>query len=164
MKLFGVIHNREHLDRQIAVIEAISLGVKGKSIMLELAPNYEINVQNGILHPNFFMALRDHFRSRCSQVICGDQELTIPENPNWLIAAIFGEDYYYPLNQRDETMISNAKTENPDIIVVGNGHSDCLKKSFPDAYYTVFQPKGGYRSSHNSHHNTWYKPNRIISI
>lgn len=162
MKLFGVVHQREHLDSQIT---EIGYHVReGDSMVIELAPNYEQLVQQEICRPNFFMALRDHFRSRCSRIICGDQNPTIPENPNWFIAAFLGEDYFYPDNRRDEVIATTILAEKPDIVVVGNGHSDDVKIQFPEAYYTVFQPKGGCTEGHHGRRKEWHRPNRIISL
>ncbi len=162
MKLFGVLHQSEHLSRQV---DEIGNHVdQGSTMLIELAPNYQTFVEQEILRPNFFMAIRDYFRSRCSRVICGDQELTIPKDPCWWAAALIGEDYFYPNNIRDEVIATTILAEKPDIVVVGNGHSDELKEQFPQAYYTVFQPQGGCTVGHHGRRKEWYRPNRIISL
>lgn len=165
MYLFGVVHKQKHLDTQVAKIEEMC-SVDGKVIMLELAPNYEENVQKGVLRPNFFVQVTQRYRPRCARVILGDQELTIPENPNWILSCVLGEGYMYPDNRRDEIMRRTIKTELPDIVLVGNGHSDEIKQHFPQAHYTVFQENGGYAarfSSHGRPHN-WHRPDLLITL
>lgn len=164
MKLFGVVHSHEHLDRQIAEIE--QHGIDGKSMMLELAPNYDALVskrETAPIRKPFFVALREQFRSRCSRVICGDQDLTIPDNPEWILAALLGEDYFYPDNHRDRTMANVIKAEKPDIVVVGNGHSEYLKSCFPEADHTVFQPEHGYPDRYGRR-RIWHNADQIISL
>lgn len=165
MYLFGVSHKKEHLEHQISFIERIC-SIDERVLMLELAPNYEELVRQRILKPNFFMALAERYRPRCARVICGDQELTIPENPDWLLALVLGEYYFYPDNRRDDIMIETAAKESPDIIIVGNGHSDDIKRHFPQAYYTVFERNRGYTSSwsHHGRPHIWYRPDRIVTL
>ncbi len=164
--LFGISHNKEHFDTQVSRIEEICY-VGGKVIMLELAPNYEENVCRGILKPNFAMALAERYRSRCARVIAGDQELTIPENPDWLLSLVMGESYLYPNNRRDVIMRQNIVKKRPDIVIVGNGHSDMIKEHFPHTYYTVFEERGGYSASLTGHDrgiHEWCMPNQIITL
>src|SRR3989344_6109343 len=116
MYLFGVAHKREHFDTQVSEIEKMC-DVDRRVMMLELAPNYEENVQRGVLRPNFFVALAERYRSRCSRVILGDQELTLPENPDWILSCLLGEDYFYPENRRDEIMRQAIEREQPDIVI-----------------------------------------------
>ncbi|NQU78419.1 hypothetical protein HQ545_01490 [Candidatus Woesearchaeota archaeon] len=165
MYLFGVTHKQEYFDRQVSKIEEIC-HVDGKVMMLELAPNYEENVQRGILIPNFSMALAERYRPRCSRVISGDQEITIPENPNWLLSLVMGEIYFYPDNRRDEIMRQTIERERPDIVIVGNGHSDDIKEHFPQVYYTVFQDEGGYTASwsHHGRPHKWYRLDQLITL
>ncbi len=162
--LFGVVHKQKHFDTQIAGIKN-TCSIDGKAMMLELSPNYEDNVKKGLLRKNFFVSLAELYRPRCARVICGDQELTIPENPDWILSLVLGEDYFYPDNRRDEIMIQTIERERPDIVIVGNGHSDEIKQHFPQSHYIVFQENGGYneRFSHNRPHN-WYNPNRILTL
>lgn len=164
--LFGISYNREHFDTQVSRIEEI-VDVEGKVIMLDLPPNYEENVQRGILQPNFAMALAERYRPRCARVIAGDQEMTIPEKPDWLLSLVMGELYLYPDNRRDEIMRQNIVKEKPDIVIVGNGLSDEIKKHFPHAHYTVFEEEGGYSASSTGHNrgiHRWYKPDQIITL
>ncbi len=164
MYLFGVVHKREHFDMQVSKIEEIC-SVDDGVMMLELAPNYEENIP-GVLQPNFFVALAERYRPRCNRVILGDQELTIPKNPDWILSCFLGEDYFYPDNRRDEIMKHTIEREQPNIVIVGNGHSDEIKEHFPKAHYTVFQENGGYtaRFSHHGSPHNWYRPKSIITL
>ena len=164
--LFGISHTIEHFDIQVSRLEEIC-NVDGKIVMLELAPNYEEYVHKGILRPNTYMKLADRWKGRCSRIITGDQELTIPENPNWLDSLVMGEGYFYPDWNRHEIMRQNIVKERPDIVIVANGNSDTIKEHFPHAYYTVFEVRGGYSASstgHNRGTHQWNNPDKVITL
>lgn len=165
MYLFGVTHNQEYFEVQISKIENIC-NTKGKSIMLELYPNYLENIEKGICKKSFFPLLAEYYEKRGNRIILGDQAPTIPENPDWILSMVLGENYFYPDNKRDEIMIQTIEREHPDIVIVGNGHADEIKQRFPDVNYIVFEPKGGYTAkwSHHGSPHIWNKPNRIITL
>ena len=155
--LFGISHSTEHFDTQVSQIEELCR-VDGKVMMLELPPNYEELVQKGILRKNCAMKLAERFRPRCARIIAGDQEVTIPENPDWVLSLVMGENYLYPNNQREGIMGQNILKERPDIVIVGNGLSNMIKEYFPNAHYTVFEVKGGYGNYQ------WDRPDNIITL
>ena len=164
--LFGISHQREHFDTQISRIEEIC-NVDGKVIMLELAPNYEQCVREGLLNPNTYMKIAGRWKERCSKIIAGDQELTIPENPNWLLSLVMGESYFYPDWKRDEVMRQNIVRERPDIVIVANGNADMIRDHFPHVYYTVFEVSGGYSASSTGHGggiHQWHDPDKVITL
>src|SRR3990167_11082685 len=113
MYLFGLVHKREHFDMQVSKIEEIC-SVDDGVMMLELAPNYEENIP-GVLQPNFFVALAERYRPRCNRVILGDQELTIPKNPDWILSCFLGEDYFYP--DKNNLHLKNSLISSPDFLV-----------------------------------------------
>ena len=156
--LFGIVHNQRYFDMQVAKIEKIC-SIDGKVMMLELPPNYEENIQKGIFKKNFAVLLAECYRPRCARVISGDQELTIPENPDWILSIYLGEDYFYPDNRRDEIMRQTIERERPEIVIVGNGHSDEIKQHFPQAHYIVFEENGGYTDRFRS--NNYSLTNQI---
>ncbi|MDP3989623.1 MAG: hypothetical protein Q8Q01_00275 [archaeon] len=164
--LFGVSTKGEHFDTQISRIEEIC-NVDGNVVMLELAPNYEQCVHEGLLKPNTYLKIADRWKERCSKIIAGDQELTIPENPDWLVSLVMGESYFYPDWNREEIMRANIVKEKPDIVIVGNGNSDLIKDHFPHAYYIVFEINGRYSASSTGHNrgiHRWHNPNKIITL
>ena len=164
--LFGISNQKKHFDTQISRIEEIC-NVDDKAIMLELAPNYEQCVHEGLLNPNTYLKIADRWKERCSKIIAGDQELIIPENPNWLVSLVMGESYFYPDWNREEIMRGNIVNKKPDIVIVGNGNSDMIKDHFPHAYYTVFEIGGGYSASstgHDSGIHEWNNPDKIIKL
>lgn len=163
--LFGVSTRPKHFDLQVSRIEEIC-DVDGKVVMLELAPNYAELVDRGILRPNTYMSLADCWKGRYSKLVAGDQELTIPENPDWLISLIH-EGYFYPEWNREEIMRANIIKEKPDIVIVGNGNSDMIKDHFPHAYYTVFEISEGYSASftgHDRRNHRWNNPDKVITL
>lgn len=163
--LFGVSTSPKHFDLQVSRIEEIC-NVDGKVVMLELAPNYAELVDQGILRSNMYISLADRWKGRYSKLVLGDQELTIPKNPNWLIGLI-NECYLYPEWNREKIMRANITKENPDIVIVGNGNSDMIKNHFPHAYYTVFEISGGYSASFTGHDrgiHRWNNPDKVISL
>ncbi|MBI2662017.1 hypothetical protein HYX11_00990 [Candidatus Woesearchaeota archaeon] len=163
--LFGVSTIPQHFDLQVSRIEEIC-DIDGKVVMLELAPNYAELVEQGILQPNTYMLLAERLKGRYSKLVAGDQKLTIPENPNWLIGLI-DEYYLYPDWNREEIMRANIVKEKPDIVIVGNGNSDMIKDHFPHAYYTVFEISGGYSASltgHNRGIHRWNNPDNVITL
>lgn len=164
--LFGISHKPEHFIAQVSRIEEMC-EVNGKVIMLELPPNYEENVKKGILRSNCAMRLAERYRPICAKVIAGDQEMTIPEKPDWLLALVMGEMYFYPDNRREETLRRNIVEQRPDIVIVGNGLSDMIKEHFPHAYYTVFEVNRGYSASCTGHDrgiHEWYQPHHVIVL
>jgi len=163
--LFGISTRPKHFDRQVSRIEEIC-DIDGKVVMLELAPNYAELVTKGILRPNTYMSIAERWKGRYSKLIAGDQKLTIPENPNWIMALIH-EGYLYPEWNREEMMRGNIVNEKPDIVIVGNGNSDMIKDHFPHAYYTVFEIGGGYSASSTGHDrgiHVWNNPDKIIKL
>lgn len=164
--LFGVSTRPKHFDLQISRIEEIC-DVDGKVVMIELAPNYAELVTRGILRPNICMSLADRWKGRYSKLIAGDQELTIPENQDWILALAMDESYYYPKWNREKIMRENIVKEKPDIVIVGNGNSDMIKEHFPHTYYTVFEIDGGYSASSTGHDrgiHKWNNPNKVIKL
>ena len=158
--LFGVAHEMRYFDQQIAAIEATVGDIQGKVLMLELAPNYDEAIRKKILRPSFFTSMREHFKDKCSEILCGDQELTLPDHPvdeaELLVAMCMGERYFWPDNRRDEVMINNIHNKKPDIFIAGNGHTDEIRRVNWRCLYTVFKEKG---QSHQ-----WYKPDRVITL
>ena len=164
--LFGISHNKTYLNMQASRIEEIC-NIDNKVIMLELAPNYETLVNQGLMKPNGYMALAERWKGRCSKLIAGDQEITLPENPDWLLALVAGESYFYPEWDRENIMVRNIVTEKPDIVIVANGNSDWIKDHFPHAYYTVFEVSRGYSASSTGHGggiHQWHDPDKIIIL
>jgi len=163
--LFGVDHTFAYLDEQVACIEARVGCFKGRKIMLELAPNNEKLVREGRIKKGFFLTLAEHYRSVGAEVICGDQNLTIPENVG-LEVLLIGEQIFYPNNRRDEIIRRKISRRSPHIVIVGNGHSDEIKEHFPNTYYTVLQPKGGYEASwsHHGSPHVWHDPDEVITL
>ena len=164
--LFGIAYPQNFFDKQVSKIERIC-NMRDKVLMLELSASYEENVIKGIFKPNFACRLAERYRPICSKVILGDQEITIPENPDWILSLVMGEDYFYPDNRRDEIMRQTIERERPDIVIVGNGHSNRIKEHFFDFYYTVFEEDGGYSSSFTGHAGPqyeWNNPNKIITL
>lgn len=169
MNLFGVVHDETYFYAQISVIEILCNNVKDKKILLELAPNAEKYIKEGVLHHSFFSNLAEYYRNMGAQVICGDQNLTIPKNKDssdWLLAVYIGESFFYPNNKRDIIIRQKIRRYSPEIIIVGNGHSDEIKQHFPELNYVVFQKNGGHQSpySHHGRIHEWYKPDRVISL
>lgn len=164
--LFGVSTRPEHFDLQLSRIEGIC-DVDGKVIMLELAPNYEELVSKGMMRPNTYMKLGEHWKGRYSKLIAGDQKITLPEKPSWIDAIVMGESYFYPEWNREEIMRKNIVAEKPDIVIVGNGNSDMIKNHFPHAYYMVFEINGGYSGSSTGHdrgNHKWNNPDKVIIL
>ncbi|MBU0459900.1 MAG: hypothetical protein KJ597_06920 [Nanoarchaeota archaeon] len=164
--LFGISTRPQHFDLQVSRIEEIC-DVDGKVVLLELAPNYAELVDQGILRPNMYVSIAEHWKGRYSKLIAGDQELTIPENPDWILGLAMGESYYYPKWNREKIMRENIVKEKPDIVIVGNGNSDMIKNHFPHAYYTVFEIDGGYSASSTGHDrgiHEWNNPGKVIKL
>ena len=146
--LIGVEHNLRYLNGLEQLLDKrYPDGID--SLMLEMSLNTELLVSLGIFE-SYWELLAEHYRNRGANIIYGDKP--IPQRlldiatksrgvaKSMAIAAVsdWGLLDAILTRTRDKFMVQTIQTQDPQVVIVGRGHSDYIKRKFPSVPYIVY--------------------------